>query len=1126
MTQVFIANHRNAVAQAALSASSVSPSTIFERSGVSRSGNGSMSVSGAYTGADETSVDLEILNGGAATDATTPVFAGVGSGQLAVSAVAVDAPVQAWTLTLADLGFASATAKLDLGSAVLRAKVEGEAGNMISLSIAPALTVAATNSSLLAEWPVGTARQSGKQWDWGGLPLTEAGEIEEATPRLRIGNDPEIYRPYKEYIEGDWRYSLSPPVARPLPAQCRVGRITGSYQIALSDGVTGGVSETFAATTLYDLLVALSGSTLIDVSGVVAADRRPGGASRVDVPLRTSAWVTKSSGVAVMDYIPAPSAPTEVVLLKCTASSPGADLWSISGAVSQAIGQAVTGQPYSAGPVARALIPAKGAAGAVTGETNFKFTPTSRSEADILPGVCLNPVKLGIAAKSGLQVAFTYQKKPVYCACTGRSAGAISDFLLGLGGSDMGTDLDPALKARVIALYDWRRGFFEAHDVLAMGSKTTWQVKWRAKKFLLDQAGITIATLYSDEYYTVYNNLIDPPPHFTNSLGDGVSFDSEFGANQVASEIGNYDLNLTTIILGCGINFFRPDFNFSGDYAAPFSLSVDNAHAEMFTTTALGIKSSLFDTLWLDQVVTTLSVALQTIYTDATALAAWDGFFADAQAQATFLAPSGDDLARADNLSALLGRQQSQMDYVLALAGILPKASASSGGGSAVWRDHPDELYWWVDTTGAYLPAFNNKVYYSAMRDSGSASGSAGSIVNLKEFAFGLSVNCAEKLKEGDQLTFSIASVSGGGASYQVGDEIQVSVVGAAPVRLSGGITGSDTRTWSVKGSVSGALPPFPVPAGGSAAYTEAGVSLALAEGGIPFVLGDRFSFALESAGAFRWRQGAGAWSAAQPMPEPGAGAPLFSGVSALFSRGAAPSFVTGDQASFRLHQPASPEGVRRYSEGGWQWAGADSVLTLDFGAAQPVSALALAGHQLPPSATLHAELSEDALLWQTVPLDIARRVAVGFCPEVSAARYLRLTISAATGGRIGWVWAGVPLTTQRQADSVRLRRNWALTKGSGFNPASFCAGSGRGGDIAWSMLTHADAESLLTMIDYCQTRADPLIFVPSHRFPDEAALVRVSADAIELEDWMQFQANDRMERAIALKLPLAAVLA
>ncbi|MEI6972657.1 MAG: hypothetical protein WCL44_14210, partial [bacterium] len=206
--------------------------------------------------------------------------------------------------------------------------------------------MAATSRSLLAEWPLGTARQSGDQWDWGGLPLAASGEIEEATPRLRIGNDPEVYRPYKEYIDGAWRYSLSPLVARPLPAHSRVWTVSGSYSITLSDGVTDGASETFAATTLYDLLVALSGSALIDVSGVVAADRRPGGTSRVDVPLRTQAWVTKTSGVAVIDYVPVPTAPTEVVFLKCTASSPGADLWAVSGAVSQSIGQAVTGQPY------------------------------------------------------------------------------------------------------------------------------------------------------------------------------------------------------------------------------------------------------------------------------------------------------------------------------------------------------------------------------------------------------------------------------------------------------------------------------------------------------------------------------------------------------------------------------------------------------------------------------------------------------------------------------------------------------------------------------------------------------------------------------------------------------------
>lgn len=1099
MTQAFIANHLSLLPEAALTASSVRPAALFERTAVAREGNGTIRLAGAYTGSAEATVDIEVLNGGASPDATRPVFAGVGSGELAIGAVAPGAEVQEFVLTLTDLGVDSATAQLDLGSVVLRAKAGGAAGNQVRIRVAPALLRTATAFSLLREWAAGTAVQSGEQWDFGALPLSVSGELPAGAPRLRFGNDPAVYRQYKEFHDGQWRYGLSPALERAVPAGARVWAISGDYAVTVSDGT---LTESHAVVTLHDLLTALSASALLEVAGVVAADRTPGGASAIDLPLRTSAWAAAAEGG--IEYLPAVNAPTETVTFTCTESRAGADRWAVSGAVSGSLPAAVTGQVYAAGPVASALIPAKGKTGTVSGETVWKFTPTSREGDAEPPPVCLNPVKLGRNARAGLTATFVLTKRPeAKCKCDGKTVGAISNFLLGLEGESM-SELDPALQSRATALYNWRRELVETHCGLATGATVpaAWAVKFR---------------LVSTD-----TGFLNP----WNTLGVG----SEVEADTVVTQLGAASISPTTgnIDLPAGIAIFPGLVRYDGADVLPDGTNAtieDIAKVSVpAVTDPVAARVSLRDTTWLESVVTALVDALADVYTDATALAAWDGFFADAQAQAAFIAAAGDDLSPEELVAELYQRQQAQMDYVRVLAGILPKADASGGGG-AVWRDDPSATHWWVDPNGRYLPAFSNKVYYSCLRDTGSLTGRPGAIVNLKEFAFGLVVPCEHLLLAGDSITVSVASLGAVNTSYQQGDTLKVDVVGAAPVWLSGGVTGDDTRTWQVSGSVSGALADLPVPAGGSAAATRAGVSLTLSERGIPFALGDSFRFSVE-AGRFCWRRDGGAWSVAADLPAAGEAAALFDGVTAVFERGDAPSFLAGDRAAFAVRQPYSPEGVRRFSGSGWQWEGASAVLEADFGSVRSLGALALVGQVLPEGARLLAEGSADRVIWTAVAIDVSRRVAVGFLPEALSVRYLRLTLSDAAGGSLGWVWAGVPLTTTRQADSVRLRHGWAMARGAGVNPASLCAGARTGGEIGWSMLQQADVEAVLRLADHCQTRGEPLVFVPCHHYPDEAILARLAADEIEVDDWYEFQVNPRGERVLALRLPLAGVVA
>ena len=63
------------------------------------------------------------------------------------------------------------------------------------------------------------------------------------------------------------------------------------------------------------MLQALQGSALVEVAGVVAADRTVGGQAAIDVPLRTQAWLlalggkVALAGVAVPAPLPFPAGP-------------------------------------------------------------------------------------------------------------------------------------------------------------------------------------------------------------------------------------------------------------------------------------------------------------------------------------------------------------------------------------------------------------------------------------------------------------------------------------------------------------------------------------------------------------------------------------------------------------------------------------------------------------------------------------------------------------------------------------------------------------------------------------------------------------------------------------------------
>ena len=1108
--QRFFSGRDNAVRAAVLAASSVRASTAIERVAATRAGGGRARLAGSYTGHEAAAVDVEIVAAGGVPRASVPQFTGVGNGQLTVQSVGGAAPLQALTLTLADLGVPTATAGLDVREVQIKARTAGSTGNSLRITVVPQTVRTATAWALLADWSAGSAVQSGPQWDFGGLPLSPKDELDGNSPRIAFGFDPQVYRPWRKFKDGQWQHGLSPQLERGVAAGTPVYSVTGGYLVTVTDGVT---TETFGDTaatpvpqpaivTFYDLLTALAGSALVEVAGVVAMDRTVGGQAAIDVPLRTSAWLLALGGKVKLENVGVPAAaPTQTLTLRCINDDVvGAERWSVAGDVSGTLPVATTGVPY-ASAAALFTVPRIDPAAAGSGRWSFKFRPAARDEGEGVPAVCLRPFRLGRNAVPRT-VTFTYTKRPpADCKCSDMPTPRVSLKCLGLDeGGDMA--LDAEYQTRLEALYEWRSDFMAANT----------QPGYPARAVAVDMdLADSVTGAFAEALGEIHESalaraewdaaLTDMQADLARLMGIGTERAWPSSARQGGmagavwiNPISHKAYLLLSVDGQTGSSEVGPiyegmpgwtaaDDPVWDDSGTPFEIDIVLRDADNMPVTHTLEYQCLPDVLNADL---------------------GDGL--------------GDSPAR-ELLPQLLRRYVARMDYCRTLAGIVPKSESSSSDAGSCWTDHGG-THWWVDAEGYYLPAFTNQAYVSARRDA-----DTGKPYSTQEFGFGLVVACPERLREGDEITLRIEAVDGE-RPYRVGDEAIIQTVGAGPAWLAGGVDGTDVQTWRVAGSVSGPLADYVVPTDGTPAptYSAAGVDLKIALGGIAFALGDAFSLAVE-AGQFRWRQDGGAWSSAADIPASGPAA-LADGLALYFDAGAAPSFVPGDAYGYAVHQPWAASHVRDAQATAWGWAGAAASMTLDLGAVQTVGALALARYSLPAGAAVTAELSDDGVAWGApLALDVSRAVGVRLLGL--QARFVRVNVAGAPGGSIGWVWVGEPLATEHHASSCQRRRRWAVRRSDGVNAAGLYAGAGDGWLLGWqNALRDGDADALLERVNWAQVHDEPLVLLPHHLHPEDAALVRCGADALELSDVHEYQPDDAGRRLLSATLELEPIFA
>lgn len=507
---------------------------------------------------------------------------------------------------------------------------------------------------------------------------------------------------------------------------------------------------------------------------------------------------------------------------------------------------------------------------------------------------------------------------------------------------------------------------------------------------------------------------------------------------------------------------------------------------------------------------------------------AWDDAFTELK----------DDINDFDDATSLhdipSDRYAARLGAVLISAGISPLGGADANilqSGDGCWRDVGDAFYFTlVGSAGAYAPVFPNVPYYAARRAT-----DGGLYLSTKEFALQINIKpeCVADLREGDTITAAIGNAAHP-SMYQIGDQEILAIVGAQPLRMTGGQDASLVQTWNVNGSVSGPQDSFSYDPNAPTAYDSGTLSFTLTPGGIDFENGARFTFTIEG-GHYRWRKNGGAWNVdTPPLAIPSGPVAFDAGLSVEFVPGAAPSFVAGDVYSFLALQPWAASNLQSPNVEPWKWAGGSATMIADAGEVVEADITTLV-HTLPEGASISIEggvvagvydWGPEALTWR------ANLIAHLFA-AVRSFRYLRLTVgdatpADATGGAVQWWAAGMAFQTRRSAD-VTPSRKYAMAEGDGglYGRRVFL-GKGDGAEVVWpeGELSEPNRVALRAMLDHVKENHDePLVFLSQVTRPEEAMFVRVAEDEIVIHDTHDGNKDAAYDRDFDARLTLAPVL-
>lgn len=473
-----LSNDRNLLRTATLTPSSVEPAdnAAIAVDTPRRTGSASVALTGSYTGAEDATVELKVVDVTADVKrASTPVLVGAGSGTLTDITVSGFA-TQAVRVQLKDIGIPIINAAIDFEGVKIVARTPGAGGNSIHLNVDQSgLTFTPSNFSLLADLKAGqggpTTGLTGPAWDWDAAVLGVDNIIPSTAKRVSFGADKTVYLQYKAYGAGDWRYYFVPALLRDIPADTPINFVTGGRTVTITDDITPEVYAAIA--TVYDLLHAVrETSALVTVDGIVANDRSPTGQAARDLLVRTDAYAQPSFGTGPRyatgfdNVFVAPDAGTENVIARCyaiTASDHpqarlGRERWQVKSVLSGAVADAVTGVPYLTSKwgftIPERYPPGYGTV--LRGEFSVVgITYAGRTGAEIKPPICPVSLTLGPAAVDQT-ITLTYsQRSRGDCDCSGLPAPNLETSCVGLDGGGAAVAYQSDTIVRLISLRQW-----------------------------------------------------------------------------------------------------------------------------------------------------------------------------------------------------------------------------------------------------------------------------------------------------------------------------------------------------------------------------------------------------------------------------------------------------------------------------------------------------------------------------------------------------------------------------------------------------------------------------------------------------------------------------------------------
>jgi hypothetical protein len=836
--------------------------SINVRTSATKTGGGMVSLIGGAT--EDATYDIEIVNNTIVGTPTvsTPVFTGVGNPVMSALAASSGVAAQVFTATLVDLGTDTTFAFLPFQGVTLQAKSSGSGGNNITVDVDESgITRTGTDYALIEPLVKAQNEYVGDQWNFGAVVLNSDGTIPSGAPRISFGDDPQVYRQYKEFSDGRYVYRFSPAPVRDVQEGARVKTVAGSRTVTMTDGMS---TRTYTSvTTLYSLLNAIlsDGSALVDVVEPVTVNLAPGGMGMVEMSVRTVSYVqsiTRDGTVFVrnadLPFTVSDDAPTEILTITCSAADYiGSEVWEVRGSVSGELADAVTAVAYDGTDydftIPQLLPPSSEPAAA---EKSAVFELLDRADGEGAPVLCVENFVLGADARNRTYT-YIWRARPPECNCDDVDIdGGPDGEILGTEEPYVGELIPAALQTRVQNLYSWRNTFVASQASILAG---------------------TTAVTGDTRIASAGDVLTGSDDTTTPGLGDAVNLFQRVGAvvkvDRIDIEAANamvallhstlvdiYETNSNTMPTAAGTAWDTALTDLGTDFSAISTLTGSNFWRSWAAKVANGGMATDID----------VSAGIEASFSEALLTNDFDGY------KEKWLA---------------------RMDYIRTLGGVSPDFDGATRRGNNVWQDQGGTA--WFESQDGLLPIQPGFYYHSCRL------GEDDEPVSTREFGIGVGVGCADALKYGDKLIITISPVGNLRVTYQVGDQFRVAIINGAPAQLGGGRTGTDTQTWRVRGSVLGGLTDYSLYKPSPGTYSASGITFKITPGGIDDALGDEFEWYVEG-GQFRYRKNGGVWSSNTQITTAAITIDSANGaaVGVQFTTGAAPSFVVGDSYSFR----------------------------------------------------------------------------------------------------------------------------------------------------------------------------------------------------------------------------------